>query len=118
MANKVKLKNMIRDLEQIERECLPESMRQGDKVEGDNQQLDAFGAAKRDLMNFLKDLEEGIKERESILAEFGRCQKAIEIKSANDKLLDSAKKKHKELTIAYEKEAGKKKVILNQLGCI
>jgi len=111
MASKVRIKNIIRDLEEIERECLPDSMRKTEGADGGQNptNLDAYGATKRDLQNFLKELEEGIAERDKVLEEFGRCQKAIELRTANDKLLETCKSKYKELQGIYEKEASKKK---------
>jgi len=111
MASKVRIKNMIRDLEEIERECLPDSMRKTEGADGGQNptNMDAFAATKRDLQNFLKELEDGINERDKVLEEFGRCQKAIELRTANDKLLETCKKKYNELQGIYEKEASKKK---------
>jgi len=111
MASKVRIKNMIRDLEEIERECLPDSMRKTEGADGglNPSNMDAFAATKRDLQNFLKELEDGINERDKVLEEFGRCQKAIELRTANDKLLETCKSKYKELQAIYEKEASKKK---------
>jgi hypothetical protein len=111
MASKVRIKNMIKDLEEIERECLPDSMRNPQGAEGGQNEtnLDAFGAVKRDLQNFLKELEAGIAERDKVLEEFGRCQKAIELRTENDKLLERCKGKYKELQGIHEKEAAKKK---------
>eukprot|EP00475_Leptophrys_vorax_P006210 TRINITY_DN13817_c1_g1_i1.p1 TRINITY_DN13817_c1_g1~~TRINITY_DN13817_c1_g1_i1.p1 ORF type:complete len:293 (+),score=84.16 TRINITY_DN13817_c1_g1_i1:26-904(+) len=111
MTSRVKIKNLIRDLEVIERECLPDSMRKNDDGEGGQNQsnVDAFTAAKRDLGNLLKELEEGIMERDKVVEEFGRCQKSVELRTANEKLLGSCTSKYEDLKSIYEKEASKKK---------
>jgi hypothetical protein len=100
---------MIAELEVIEKECLPDSMRQNDKGNSPNEKLDAFVATRRDLGLMMKELEDGIKERDAVFEEFGRCAKVVELKSANDRMLERVKEKHKELTTIYEKEASKRK---------
>lgn len=109
MASRYKIRVLIQDLEQIERECLPESQRVNETAASGAKDLDAFKIAKRNLTNFTKELEEGIEEREKVIEEFGRCPRAVELRQRNEALMKSVDAEYTNLKKAYEKEASKRK---------
>lgn len=108
MASKYRIKTIIKELEKIEYECIPDAKR-NDEVVDNAPKLDAFALAKRNLTYLLRDLQQGVEDRNRTLDEFGRCQKAIELKSANGKILEQAKKEFANFQRIVDKETKKAK---------
>lgn len=106
MASASKIRGLIRELESIEKECLPQGQINPGAVDG-GVSVSPFEAAKESLVLTLQELDEGVAERTRVLEEQGRGQKAIELRHLNQKLLEKAKHDYEDLKRIHAKEVGK-----------